>query len=257
MTNGQKVIAAARTKRGCAEWPPRSNDGACVNEIQASTGAFNLAWCGSFVKWAFDKAGVDLAGTGSASTWWMVELARQNGVLGFTPVPGSPVVWRPGAQGHTEIFIGWTDRERQIARTIGGNTGDAVREHDLSVAGAFFIVPPSLKQTPPPPVYKTVYWWEDPAAEPVRHQLRNTREASDKDAAAWVARHGNPGHIRRGIVYIKRHGKRVPVYTFWTGQRKRSIDFPSKAQRDVNMAAVAAQRPGHILRARSKRTRVS
>ena len=253
MTNGDKVIAAARTKLGCAESPPGSNSGPCVRQIQSSTGAYGQPWCGSFDKWSYNTAGVDDHGIASASTWQIVHNAQVLGRVRPEPVTGCMVVWRPGPNGHTELFIRWADRSRNLAWTIGGNTGDMVREHIRDVTGAYFCVPKSLEAVP---VYATTYWWEDPAAKPVRHQLRNTAERREQDIAAWVARNGNPGHVRRGTVSIRRHGKYVPVFTWWTGPRKRSPDFTSKAARDASLKKAAAQ-TGHVLRPRSKRVRVS
>lgn len=254
-TIGEKVIAAARADLGCAESPPRSNDGACVRALQASTGAYRLPWCASAVTTWWKRAGIDVSVLGTASTWWMVEQARKAGRLRERPVPGCAVVWSPGASGHVEIYIRPTIPG--MARTIGGNTGDAVREHDRSIVGAYFVVPPELEREPEPE-FRTVYWWEDPAAEPTRHGLYAATASREKAVRAWVARNGNPGHVRRGKLSVRNGaGLLVPRFTFWTGERRRSPDFTDKAARDRNMAAVATQRPGHTLRPRSRRERVT
>jgi len=198
------VIAAARRDVGCAEFPPRSNGGRCVNALQGITGALNQAWCASAVStWWFRGGLVERIVT--AGTAELVRQARVKGWLTAEPIMGSAVVWNPGPSGHVELFIEWVDRARGIARTIGGNTGDAVREHFRDVDGAYFVTPPELREKPKP-VYEDVYWWEDPAATPVRHQLRNTREAREEDIKEWVAKGGSPGHVRRGTVSIRRHG---------------------------------------------------
>ncbi|MBA3689794.1 MAG: hypothetical protein H0W82_00075 [Actinobacteria bacterium] len=254
MTPGERVIAAARTKLGCSESPPGSNDGACVNQIQSSTGAYNLAWCGSFVKWSYDKAGVGEDGLCSASTYQMVGNAKAQGALIPKPVPGCMIVWHPGSSGHTEVYI---DAGRGFGpRTIGGNTGDAVREHFRDIRGAYLIAPKALRE-PPPPVFRDVYWWEDPAATPDRHGLYAATASREKAIRQWVAAGGQPGHVRRGKLSVLVEGKLRPRYTFWTGPRKRSPDFSTKAKRDANLKKVSAQRPGHILRPRSRRERLS
>ncbi|MBA3689520.1 MAG: hypothetical protein H0W81_11960 [Chloroflexi bacterium] len=263
MTTADRVIAAARADLGCSESPPGSNDGACVNRIQSSTGAYNAAWCASAVTYWWQKAGIDVSTLGTAGTADLVDRARREGRLRSKPVPGCAVVWSPGDRGHTEIVI------RTIgsvgARTIGGNTGDAVREHDRYINGpnTFFIVPDELEAKPE---YSTTYWWEDPAAEPVRHELRNSAARREQDITEWVGKGGQPGHVRRGTVSIRRHGKLVPVFTWWSGPRKRSPDWTSpplatpaaaKRKRDANHDKVSAERPGHILRKRSARVRVN
>lgn len=242
-----EVTRHARKRLGCIESPPRSNDGACVNAIQSSTGAYNKAWCASFVFKAWQDAGIDLDGWATASTYYLVDGGRSRGWLTTEPVEGSAVVWNPGASGHTELFIRWVDKSRRVARTIGGNTGDAVREHDRSVAGAYFVTPPVLLKADK----VTVYWWEDPKAKPERHGLYDRVSYQERAIERWVAKHGNPGHVRRGKLSVRVNGKLVPRYTFWTGPRRRSADFTTKAARDLDLNRVAAAR-GRKLVPRSK-----
>ncbi|MGE4177990.1 MAG: hypothetical protein AB7G65_19360 [Thermoleophilia bacterium] len=256
MTLGATITREARKDLGCRETPPGSNDGPCVRALQASTGAYNAPWCGSAVKaWAVRAGVVDLRGY-SASTWMMVEQARAAGLLISEPVEGCSVVWKPGPSGHTEDFIRWVDRARGAALTIGGNTGDAVREHVRDVRGAYFIAPSDLT-APPKPVYRTVYWWECPGCTPTRHGLYARPEYREKAIRLWVERHGNPGHVRRGKLSVLVDGRLQPRWTFWTGPRKRSADFDTKEKRDASMKAYLRTHPSARLRTRSKRVRVS
>jgi len=242
-----EVTRQARGWLGCVESPPGSNDGTCVNAIQSSTGAYNQPWCASYVFKVWQDAGVtDRDGWRTASTWAMVNQAPA-GWLTREPVEGSAVVWNPGAQGHTEIFLRWKNRAAGQAITIGGNTRDAVREHERNVTGAYFLTPPILLKA----ATRTVYWWEDPKAEPVRHGLYDRVSYQENAIERWVERNGNPGHVRRGKLSVRVNGRLVPRYTFWTGPRKRSPDFTTKAARDADLAKVAAAR-GRKLKPRSK-----
>lgn len=250
------IISNARKRLGCKENPPGSNDGACVRDIQSSTGMYRLPWCASFIVRIWEESGIDVSKIRTASTYYMVEYARDLGWLSPEPVPGCAVVWNPGASGHVEFYI---SGPRDRALTIGGNTGDAVREHYRSIAGAYFIVPPELRgKQKAEVVYKTVYWWEDRRAKPVMHGLHTSPESREAGVEKWVARWGNRGHVRRGklSVYNPRTRKREARWTFWTGLRARSVDFASKAERDASAAKAEAAR-GRVVVRRSKKIPVS
>ena len=273
MPNAKQLatIAAARKSLGCAESPPGSNAGACVINLQILTGALRLALCASAVSSWWQRGGLDnrIVTAGTAD---LVLQARARGWLTSEPVMGSAVVWNPGPHGHTELFIEWIDKAKGLALTIGGNTGDAVREHVRDVDGAYYVTPPELTEKPKP-IYEPVYWWEDPAAEPKRHGLYAATASRENAIDLWVdgnpakgiKGHGNRGHVRRGkLSVMDSRGRLVPRYTFWTGERKVSPDYRGvvagkgpKARRDANMAKVAKQRPGHIIRPRSRRVQVN
>lgn len=249
-----EVIRQARRWLGCKEDPPRSNDGACVNAIQTSTGAFNLPWCASYVFKVWQDAEVVAKSEwATASTYYMVEGARSRGWLTKEPVEGSAVVWSPGVSGHTEIFVHWVNKAAGQAKTIGGNTSDQVKEHVRNVSGAYFVTPPILLKSE----VTYYYWWEDPKAQPIRHGLYAKEEYRENAIAAWVKKHGNPGHVRRGKLTIKdpRTGEKVTRYTFWTGQSRRSPDYESKAKRDRSKRDAESAR-GRRLRSRSRKAKL-
>lgn len=265
------VIREARRDLGCVESPPGSNDGACVNALQGITGALNAAWCASAVSTWWQRGGLEdrIVTAGTAE---LVRQGQARGWLSREPVMGSAVVWRPGPQGHTELFIEWVNRAQGLALTIGGNTGDAVREHVRDVSGAFYVTPPELLERPKP-VFEDVYWWEDPQAEPVRHGLYAATASRENAIDLWVdgnpakgiKGHGNRGHVRRGKLTVRdARGRLVPRFTFWTGERKRSPDFQGvkngqgpRARRDADVAKVRRERPGHTIRTRSRRVQVN
>jgi hypothetical protein len=253
-----KVISYARRFIGTTERPRGSNDdgGGPITRWNARYGLRRVPWCGTSSGSWYGETGVWAGGLDSPSTFAIVEQARRAGRLRSEPVPGCFVVWRPGASGHVELFQRWIDKSRGAALTIGGNTGDAVREHVRGVRGAYFAVPPSI-EAPPEPVYRDVYFWECPGCEPTRHGLYATTASREKAVRAWVARNGNPGHVRRGKLSLMVNGRLVPRWTFWTGPRKRSADFATKSARDRSAAAYQRTHPGARLRSRSKRVRVS
>lgn len=261
MTPADQVIARARAYLGVYESRGRNRS----PTIDRWAGRWGYSydspdddgppWCGIYVDAMYAEAGVDDDGIGSPSTYAIYARAKELGRLRPDPVPGCFVVWRPGMTGHVEIAI------RRVGpgvwRTIGGNTGDAVREHDRSIAGAYFAVPRAL-DAPPEPVYRTVYWWEDVDAEPVRHGLYARESYREHAVDVWVARHGNPGHVRRGVLSVRdTAGLLVPRFTFWTGPRRRSPDYATRGTRDASLALARAQRPGHRFITRSRRERIA
>lgn len=255
MTNGEKVIASFRRRLGVIEIPLGSNDdrGGWITQGEADWGMRYQPWCGTSGRRAWKDAGLSDDGLGSPSTAQIVVNARREGRLRAEPVPGCYVVWKPGPSGHVETFIRWVNKAAGQALTIGGNTSDRVREHVRDVRGAYFVVPSALDVVPQ---YRTLYWWEDPAAEPKCHGLWAREDYRDNAIKKWVAKNGNPGHVRKGKLSVLRGGKLVPRWTFWTGPRKRSIDFDSKAKRDADLRKVEAA-TGHTLRPRSRKVRVS
>lgn len=194
----------------------------------------------------YREAGVDDDGLAHPSTWFMYDIARKQGQLRPEPVPGGFIIWTPGAQGHVEIAVNRIGPG--VWRTIGGNTGDAVREHNRSIAGAYFSAPSALSEVAKP-TWRTEYGWQDFDAEPVMHGPWATEAYRERGVAAWVAKHGNPGHVRRGKLVVG--GK--TGYVFWTGQRARSPWFSTKRKRDTDLAKIKSQRPGHRFRTLNRR----
>lgn len=253
MTNGEKVVAKARSYLGVYEkWG--ENRGPEIDRWEARWGTRGVAWCGMFIDAMYAEAGVDDEGIMNPSTYYSVENARQAGRLSNTPVTGCAFVWKPGSYGHMEIGI--KPAGGGMWWTIGGNTGDAVREHTRSIAGAYIIVPKAILLEPEP-VYRTEYGWQDLDAEPVNHGLWAREDYRENAVKKWIAKHGNPGHVRRGKLSVKVNGIFVPRFTFWTGQRARSPWFDTIQRRDRDLEKVKDERPGHRFRTVSRRVRVS
>lgn len=84
-------------------------------------------WCAMFLTYCYVLAGdkrVFARGRRSAWAYWTENMARQNlyGLrLTHDPEPGDIVVYHHG-EGHTGMFIRWTDRARGHFQTVEGNT---------------------------------------------------------------------------------------------------------------------------------------
>ena len=240
------LLAKAKSQLGATENPYGSNRGPYPYMP-------GYAWCGEFQKWVYRAAGVSDDGIANASTYWIVEDARRKGRLRSSPVPGCMVVWRPGQFGHVDMYVGRTAYGHLC---IGGNVSNMVKESYRDLSGAYFVVPSALDAAPEP-VYRTYYQWEDLDAEPVRHGLYARESYRENAIAICVAKHGNPGHVRRGKLSVLVNGRLVPRFTFWTGPRRFSPKYATKALRDSSMLRLLETYPNHRVRPFSERVRIS
>ncbi|WP_055489565.1 CHAP domain-containing protein [Streptomyces sp. TP-A0356] len=89
-------------------------------------------WCGYFVKWVWQKAGVRHAGLLNGYAFSAVtEYAARYHSLSHTPHVGDLVVWKNSRYGrhHVNIVV-WVSADKRLIRTIGGNEGSM--NHRLS-----------------------------------------------------------------------------------------------------------------------------
>lgn len=159
-----RIIAAAEAEVGRAEVPLGSNDGPDVRRYQGATylPGSGWPWCGALVCYVWQRAGVprELAQRiASPSTALACEIARREALV-MTPRPGAAVVW---CGVHVEILH--SPMGGEVWRTIGGNTGDAVRYRTRSLAGALVYGPADLDDLGAPPPGEPLYWLEDVRAE--------------------------------------------------------------------------------------------
>lgn len=156
-----------------AERPSGSNRGP-VERYQRAWADWMVGqpWCGAFLAWVYDRAGVDDAGLAHPSTAEMCRRARAAGAVG-APRPGAMIVW---CGTHTELLV--RDLGDGVWLCVGGNTGDAVRWTRRSVAGGTIVVPPAIARsaTAPP---RREYLLEDPRARPVLRGPWRRRAARD------------------------------------------------------------------------------
>lgn len=163
-TLAERIVRALEAEVGVSEEPPGSNRGERVQTYQASTylPGSGWAWCGALVSFAWQAAGIEREVAwryASPSVALMCERARADG-LTCPPRIGACIAW---CGVHVETLV--ADLGGGVWRTIGGNTGDAVRYRtraitpDVVVFGA-----PGLDEWVPAPT-ETLYWLEDVGAE--------------------------------------------------------------------------------------------
>lgn len=162
MSLAAAIIRALEGEVGVTEAPVGSNRGPRVQVYQRSTylPGTGWAWCGAVVSWAWQQGGItrEVAWRyASPSVALMCERARRDGLI-CEPMPGACIAW---CGVHVETLV--ADLGGGVWRTIGGNTGDAVRYRTRSVVGATIFGPPGLE--PPEPAVEDLYWLEDVGAE--------------------------------------------------------------------------------------------
>lgn len=162
MSLAAAILSALEGEVGVAEDPPGSNRGERVEAYQRSTylPGTGWAWCNALVSWAWQKAGIarEVAWRyATPSVALSCDHARADGLI-CPPRPGACIAWY-GI--HVETLH--TDLGGGVWRTIGGNTGDAVRYRTRSVAETVIFAPPGLDELVD--VSVELYWLEDLAAE--------------------------------------------------------------------------------------------
>lgn len=121
-TIGQKALHIAITQIGVKENPPGSNSGVTVREYQATTGAFNAAWCASFFKWCLVKAGISADHLGHATADVTSYLAYPH-ISASNVKAGDGVIyqWGGGDVDHIGRFEKWVIKGHMFY-AIEGNT---------------------------------------------------------------------------------------------------------------------------------------
>lgn len=153
-----KVIEIAQKEIGTKESPPNSNSVKYNDWFYGhpvSGAAF--PWCGAFVSWCFDQAGIPLGNIGYtrgfAGCDTAVHLAAKWGKIVTVPQPGDVVFfdWQgDGKFDHTGIFV--KDNGKGLFQSIEGNTaygndsnGGEVMLRERKYKNAIFVRPNSLK----------------------------------------------------------------------------------------------------------------
>lgn len=128
LTQGEKAAAYALTQVGVHETPWGSNRGADVHRYQSSTGAYNLAWCASFVWYCWQKVGYK--GNVSANAWASTDgIGRPIHDLKAARV-GDLVSFNIG-DGHVGLYL---SHDYHTVKTVDGNTSDQVSISERPVA---------------------------------------------------------------------------------------------------------------------------
>jgi hypothetical protein len=152
-----KLIEIAEAEIGVVEEP--------TNKVKYNTWIYNkevngpqYAWCGAFVSWCFDKAGIPLGNIGLKKGFvgcpYAVERIPKWGKLVTIPTEGCVVFydWQgDGRFDHTGIFV--KDLGGGLFEAIEGNTsfkdnsngGQVMRRSDRKYKHAIFVLPNVLK----------------------------------------------------------------------------------------------------------------
>lgn len=152
MTGGQQAVQAFLRHLGSHEnpWGSNGDQGGWIDTIERENGMWHEPWCGMAYKRAYEEAGVDLGGVGSASTQLTCNLVSQRGwwLPRNHPVPAGAGLIKCGI--HIEMAMedaGPTDNgAHRIVKAIGGNVSDAVRLTTRSTADFAVFVPPAALQ---------------------------------------------------------------------------------------------------------------
>lgn len=144
-----KIIEIAEKEIGYSEVPANSNK----TKYGKWFGLDGVAWCGMFVSWCYDKAGLPLGNIGFTKGFAGCQTAvahySKKGKVTKTPVPGDIVFfdWNgDGRYDHTGLFV--KDIDGTSFETIEGNTsltnqsnGGQVMRRKRKYAGVLFVHP--------------------------------------------------------------------------------------------------------------------
>ena len=152
-----KLIEIAESQIGVVEEP--------INKVKYNTWIYNkevsgsqYAWCGAFVSWVFDQAGLPLGNIGLKRGFvgcpYAVERISKWGKLVTVPTEGCVVFYDWNGDGkfdHTGIFV--KDLGSGLFEAIEGNTsfkdnsngGQVMRRSDRKYKNAIFVLPNCLK----------------------------------------------------------------------------------------------------------------
>jgi CHAP domain-containing protein len=97
---GARMVALAQAEVGQAEQPPGSNDSPRIAEYRTATAGSAVApWCGYFVSWLGNQAGVPIGPAGQgmgavAAIWdWGQSTGRATPASAGPPAAGDLIVW--------------------------------------------------------------------------------------------------------------------------------------------------------------------
>jgi hypothetical protein len=160
MVSYKLLLAVHRAELGVREVPLGSNRGPRVRQYQSSTGAYNAAWCVSFLQWGLMKVGVPRIANRSAGVFYCVDWARRNGYLRYSPKPGylAAYMWSAGHIGIVEELSAGGDG----FVAIEGNASNMVRRKWRDGRNTVYIRVPGIDYgdskpvKPPPPKAKWV-----------------------------------------------------------------------------------------------------
>lgn len=162
MLVADKVLHIAEREIGVIESPKGSNRGARVQEYQRAVpepgSPTGWPWCNAALAWMYKRAGLDVGGWMTASTWQTAQNARQRDLY-CVPRPAALICW-PGR--HIELLH--TRLTASTWRCIGANVDDAVRWTTRSTVGASIFAAREILMEPVVEDRRPRYWFQDRVA---------------------------------------------------------------------------------------------
>lgn len=153
MATVQELLGLYRAELGVREVPMGSNRGPRIRQYQASTGAYNAAWCVSFLQFGLWRLGVPRIANRSAGVFYCVDWARKNGLLRYSPKPGyfAAYMWSAGHIGVVEEVSagGFMAIEGNAANSVRRKWRDGRNTVFIKVPGVDYgtkrVIPPKPK----------------------------------------------------------------------------------------------------------------
>lgn len=159
----------------------------------------------------------------SPSTGMMCTVARSDGLV-CPPRPGAAIVW---CGTHVEILH--SPMGPNVWRTIGGNSGDAVRFRTRSLDDALIYGPPGLEEIVAVPKRELLYWLEDEGAE---YEVKGPWGAKASAERTW---RGLEPNVRRRAKLVRTGDKKYALrigeprhYGPWVGDEGKAIRARSR-----------------------------
>lgn len=164
-TYATKACDIAESQVGIREYG-RPNRGGC-EKYQKPWGSWMLGepWCGAFVAWVWEQAGMDGMGLASPATATMCNIANSKR-LTCSARPGAAFVI---CGTHTGLLM--YNMGNGVWKCIEGNSGDAVAYRQRSLGGMTIYAPPQISggaASTVPAETETWYYIEDVAMKGVR-----------------------------------------------------------------------------------------
>jgi len=186
----QKVCNIAEGQVGVHESPMGSNKGGC-EKYQRPWGTWMVGqpWCGAFVAWVWEQAGLDGMGLADPSTATMCNIASNEG-LKCSPRPGAAFV---DCGTHTGLLM--YDMGGGVWKTIEGNTSDQVAWRQRSLGGWTIYAPEQIKSGGSPPPPKTTWYYIEDVHQKGIREWGGWSSAKARDNA--LSSMQNPGHYRK------------------------------------------------------------
>jgi len=189
MSYASDVLDIMEGEVGVHESPWGSNRGGC-EKYQKPWGSWMIGqpWCGAFVAWVWDRAGMDGMGLADPSTATMCNIASNKG-LKCSPRPGAAFV---NCGTHTGILH--HDMGGGVWKTVEGNSNDQVQWRQRDLGGWTIYAPQEIKSgAAPPPPTTTWYYIEDVHQKGIR-EFGGWATAKARDSVLRDME--NPGHYR-------------------------------------------------------------